>query len=233
LFFLYLNYLKTFIICYILNIMKKEDLPNILPVFPLSNFIIFPRTTVPLNIFEPRYLQMVDQSMKSNRIIGMIQPKKSGALKKPDLYNVGCAGKITSFNETDDGRYLIVLNGICRFKIMDEVNNDNLYRECEVKYEDFSSDLIEKSNEIKFSDLNLIFQNLKGLFKKQGYEINWKEIEKQSLDQTINTLSMASPFSREEKQVLLESVNLSSRKEKLEEILNTYILDNFNNKTLQ
>ncbi|MAV56443.1 MAG: ATP-dependent protease [Candidatus Pelagibacter sp.] len=213
--------------------MKKEDLPNILPVFPLSNFIIFPRTTVPLNIFEPRYLQMVDQSMKSNRIIGMIQPKKSGALKKPDLYNVGCAGKITSFNETDDGRYLIVLNGICRFKIMDEVNNDNLYRECEVKYEDFSSDLIEKSNEIKFSDLNLIFQNLKGLFKKQGYEINWKEIEKQSLDQTINTLSMASPFSREEKQVLLESVNLSSRKEKLEEILNTYILDNFNNKTLQ
>tara|TARA_Y100000816_G_scaffold283544_1_gene260536 strand:- start:286 stop:927 length:642 start_codon:yes stop_codon:yes gene_type:complete len=213
--------------------MKKEDLPNVLPVFPLSNFIIFPRTTVPLNIFEPRYLQMVDQSMKSNRIIGMIQPKKTGALKKPDLYNVGCAGKITSFNETDDGRYLIVINGICRFKIMDEINNDNLYRECEVKYEDFSSDLIEKSNEIKFSDLNLIFQNLKSLFKKQGYEINWKEIEKQSLDQTINTLSMASPFSLEEKQVLLESVNLNSRKEKLEEILNTYILDNFNNKTLQ
>ena len=213
--------------------MKKEDLPDILPVFPLSNFIIFPRTTVPLNIFEPRYIQMVDQSMKSNRIIGMIQPKKTGELKKPDLYKVGCAGKITSFNETDDGRYLIILNGICRFKIMDEVDSDNIYRECEVKYEDFSNDLIEKSNEIKFSDLKMIFYNLKGLFKKQGYEINWNEIEKQSLDQTINTLSMASPFSLEEKQVLLESKDLNMRKEKLEEILNTYILDNFNNKTLQ
>ena len=213
--------------------MKKEDLPNILPVFPLSNFIIFPRTTVPLNIFEPRYIQMIDQSMKTNRLIGMIQPKKSGELKKPDLYKIGCAGKITSFNETDDGRYLIILNGICRFKVVDEINNDNLYRECNVEYDDFSMDLNEKSEEIKFSDLNLIFQNLKGLFKKQGYEINWKEVEKQSLDQTINTLSMASPFSLEEKQVLLESKDLNIRKERLKEILNTYIVDNFNNKTLQ
>ena len=213
--------------------MKKEDLPNILPVFPLSNFIIFPRTTVPLNIFEPRYIEMIDNSMKTNRLIGMIQPRKSGQLKKPDLYKIGCAGKITSFNETDDGRYLIILNGICRFKIMDELNNDNLYRECEVEYDDFLKDLNEKSEEIKFSDLNLIFQNLKGLFKKQGYEINWKEIEKQSLDQTINTLSMASPFSLEEKQVLLESKDLTIRKDRLKEILNTYIVDNFNNKTLQ
>ena len=213
--------------------MKKEDLPNVLPVFPLSNFIIFPRTTVPLNIFEPRYIEMIDNSMKTNRLIGMIQPKKTGQIKKPDLYNIGCAGKITSFNETDDGRYLIILNGICRFKIMDELNNDNLYRECEVKYDDFLKDLNEKSEEIKFSDLNLIFQNLKGLFKKQGYEINWKEIEKQSLDQTINTLSMASPFSLEEKQVLLESKDLTIRKDRLKEILNTYIVDNFNNKTLQ
>ena len=163
----------------------------------------------------------------------MIQPKKTGELTKPDLHNIGCAGKITSFNETDDGRYLIILNGVCRFKIVDEVNNDNLYRECEVKYEDFSADLVEKSEEIKFSDLKLIFQNLKGLFKKQGYEINWKEIEKQSLDQTINTLSMASPFSLEEKQVLLESKDLNLRKKNFEEILNTYVLDNFNNKTLQ
>ena len=213
--------------------MKKEELPENIPIFPLSNFIILPKTTVPLNIFEPRYIEMIDQSMKSNRLIGMIQPKKTGELKKPDLHSVGCAGKITSFNETDDGRYLIILNGICRFKITDEVKNDNLYRECEVQYEDFFGDLIEKKNEIKFSDLKLIFQNLKGLFKKQGYEINWKEIEKQSLDQTINTLSMASPFSLEEKQVLLESKDLNIRKEKFEEILNTYILDNFNNKTLQ
>ena len=125
------------------------------------------------------------------------------------------------------------MNGVCRFRIKNEVNNGNIFRECEVGYEDFFGDLIEKKDEIKFSDLKLIFQNLKGLFKKQGYEINWKEIEKQSLDQTINTLSMASPFSLEEKQILLESKDLNLRKEKLEEILNTYILDNFNNKTLQ
>ena len=212
---------------------NKNNLPKKIPIFPLSNFIIFPRTTVPLNIFEPRYIEMIDQSMKTNRLIGMIQPKKSGQLKKPDLYKVGCVGKITSFNETDDGRYLIILNGICRFKIIDEISSDNLFRECEVKYDDFVKDLNEKSEEIKFSDLNLIFQNLKGLFKKQGYEINWKEIEKQSLDQTINTLSMASPFSLEEKQVLLESKDLTIRKDRLKEILNTYILDNFNNKTLQ
>ena len=213
--------------------MKKEDLPNILPIFPLSNFIIFPRTTVPLNIFEPRYIQMVDECMKSNRIIGMIQPKKTGKLNNPDLHEVGCAGKITSFNETDDGRYIIILNGICRFRVMKEIKNKNLYRECNVKYDDYYSDLQNKDEEIKFSDLRLIFHNFKGLFKKQGYDINWKEIEKQSLDQTINTLSMASPFSLEEKQILLESKNLNLRKEKLEEILKTYVLDNFNNKTLQ
>ena len=100
--------------------MKKEDLPNKIPIFPLSNFIIFPKTTVPLNIFEPRYIQMVDEVMKGNRLIGIIQPKKSGELKKPNLYDVGCAGKITSFSETDDGRYLIMLNGICRFRVISE-----------------------------------------------------------------------------------------------------------------
>jgi len=213
--------------------MKKEDLPNILPVFPLSNFIIFPKTTVPLNIFEPRYIQMIDQCMKSNRIIGMIQPKKTGKLTSPDLHEVGCAGKIISFNETDDGRYIVILNGICRFKIKEEIKNENLFRECNVKYEDYYNDLKNDVEEIKFSDLRLIFQNFKGLLKKQGFDIDWKEIEKQSLDQTINTLSMASPFSLEEKQILLESKNLSLRKEKLEEILKTYIVDNFNNRTLQ
>ena len=106
--------------------MNIQELPKTIPVFPLSNFIVFPETTVPLNIFEPRYIQMIDDSMKSDRIIGMIQPKKTGDTKKPDLFKIGCMGKITSFNETDDGRYLIILNGICRFKIMGEINNENL-----------------------------------------------------------------------------------------------------------
>ena len=211
---------------------KTIKLPEIIPVFPLSNFIFFPKTTVPLNIFEKRYLEMIDDAMKGDRIIGMIQPKESNQ-NLPLLYNVGCAGKITSFNETDDRRYLIVIKGISRFKISQEIKTENLYRKCKVDYSNFKSDLGDTKEEIKFSDLELIFKNLKSLFDKQGYLINWKELEKQSLDETINTLSMASPFSLEEKQILLESTNLDERKKKLEEILNTYVLDNFGNKTIQ
>ena len=207
-------------------------LPKTISIFPLSNFIFFPQTTVPLNIFEPRYIQMVDDAIKGDRIIGMVQPKKSNQTI-PILYNVGCAGKIISFNETEDGRYLIVLDGISRFKILEELNNDKLYRECKVNFDNFSNDINNQKEEIKFSDLELIFKNLKSLFNKQGYTINWKELEKQSLDQTINALSMASPFSLEEKQVLLETINLNERKLKLEEILKTYTFDNFSNKTLQ
>ena len=213
--------------------MKKEDLPNKIPVFPLTNFIIFPRTSVPLNIFEPRYIQMVDQCMKGNRLIGIVQPKKSGDLKIPNLYDTGCVGKITSFNETEDKRYLIVLNGICRFKIVNEIKNDKLFRECVINFDEYHEDLKKKDEDIKFQDLNLIFKNLKSLFKRQGYIVNWKEMEKQSLDQTINTLSMASPFSMEEKQILLETKNLQIKKERLEEILKIYNLDNFSNTTLQ
>ena len=114
--------------------MKLDELPKTIPIFPLSNFIMFPGTTVPLNIFEPRYLQMVNDSMKKHRMIGMIQPKKTGSLKKPDLYETGCIGKITSFNETEDGRILIILNGVCRYKIKSELNTDKMYRECNVQY---------------------------------------------------------------------------------------------------
>ena len=213
--------------------MRKEDLPNKIAVFPLSNFIFFPNTTVPLNIFEPRYVQMIDDSMRSERLIGMVQPKKTGELRKPNLYEVGCLGKITSFNETDDGRYLIVLNGISRYKITKEIENQKLYRECEVNYESFSKDLSKDKEELKFTDLKLILNDLKNLFNKQGYVINWKDIEKQSLSQTINTLSMASPFTLEEKQILLETEDLNLRKIKLEEILKTYTIDNFKNNTLQ
>ncbi len=154
--------------------MKKDfKFPNKIPVFPLSNFIIFPNTTVPLNIFEPRYIQMVDDCMKGNRLIGIVQPKKTGDLKKPNLYEVGCIGKITSFNETEDGRYLIALNGICRYKIVNELINDKLYRECKINFDNYINDLKENNKEeIKFTDPKLIFNDLKNLFKKQGYLIN-------------------------------------------------------------
>ena len=212
--------------------METNNLPKTIPVFPLSNFIIFPKTTVPLNIFEPRYIEMINDAMSGNRIIGMIQPKNNTSVK-PSLYDIGCAGKITSFNETDDGRYIIILTGISRFKIVEEITTEKLYRECNVNFNVFSNDLVKKNIDIKFTDLELIFKDLKNLFTKQGYEINWKELEKQSLDQTINALSMASPFSLEEKQALLETNNLNDRRKKLEKILLTYTVDNFSNKTLQ
>ncbi|MBC8296076.1 MAG: LON peptidase substrate-binding domain-containing protein [Pelagibacterales bacterium] len=211
---------------------KYIKLPKIISVFPLSNFIIFPNTSVPLNIFEPRYIEMIDNSMKTDRIIGMIQPKKEKD-GIPQLYNVGCAGKIINFNETEDGRYLIVINGISRFKILEEINNNKPYRECKISFEEYIEDTKENYNEIKFTDLELIFKNLKTLFKKKGYLINWKELEKQSLDQTLNALVMASPFSLEEKQALLETININKRKIELEKILNTYVVDEFSNKTIQ
>ena len=214
--------------------MKKEDLPNKIPVFPLSNFIIFPKTTVPLNIFEPRYIDMINDSMKSNKLIGMIQPKTSNIKQiKPELHEVGCLGKITSFRETEDGRFLIDVKGVIRFKKTTELNTENKYRVLEVNFKDFYQDLEDKNENLKFSDLELIFKDLKSLFKKRGFIINWKALEKQSLDETINALAIASPFSLEEKQVLLEAENLDRRKEKISQILSTYTFDNFDNTTIQ
>ena len=214
---------------------EKEDLPKTISVFPLSNFIIFPKTTVPLNIFEPRYIEMINESMRTNKLIGIIQPKSinDDKLLIPSLHKIGCLGKITSFKETDDGRYLIDLKGIIRFKIIREKENNKSYRNCEVNYDDFLNDLSESKENLKFSDLELIFKDFKQLFEKRGFIINWKALEKQSLDETINALAMASPFSLEEKQVLLETVNLELRKNKIAEILTTYTFDEYDNTTLQ
>jgi len=211
------------------------NLPKIISIFPLSNFIIFPKTTVPLNIFEPRYIDLVNDSMKSNKMIGMVQPRnqKTNVDNKTDLHRVGCLGKITSFKETDDGKFLIELKGVIRFKIIKEIKSDKKYRQCDITFDDFKDDLNDKKESLKFSDLELIFKDLKNLFEKRGFIINWKELEKQSLDETINALAMASPFTLEEKQALLETRNLDIRKIKISEILNTYTFDQYNNKTIQ
>ena len=215
-------------------VMKKEDLPKLLPVFPLSNFIIFPKTTVPLNIFEPRYVDMINDSMSSNKLIGMIQPKNTRNNNDiPNLYDIGCMGKITSFNDNENGQFLIELKGIIRFEIMKEIENNKKYRECEISFKNYLDDLNDYKEELKFSDLRLIFKDLKSLFEKRGFVINWKELEKQNLDETINALAMASPFTLEEKQVLLEAKNLNTRKNKISEILTTYTFDQYNNNTIQ
>ena len=214
--------------------MKKIDLPKKIPIFPLSNFIIFPKTTVPLNIFEPRYIDMINDSMKSDKMIGMIQPKSSnGEGNSPNLHQIGCLGKIVSFKETEDGRYLIELKGLIRFEKIEEEKTNKKYRMLKPDFSKFYHDLSEEKENLKFSDLELIFKNLKTLFEKRGFIINWKALEKQSLDETINALAMASPFSLEEKQILLEAINLNVRKNRIAEILSTYTNDIYDNTTLQ
>ncbi len=216
--------------------MKKDDLPKKLAVFPLSNFIIFPKTSVPLNIFEPRYIDMINDSMKTNKLIGIIQPKISKENIydfSPPLYQIGCMGKITTFKETEDSRFIIELKGIIRFEVVKEIQSNKKYRECEINFSNFFEDLENKKEDIKFSDLELIFKDLKSLFEKRGFIINWKALEKQSLDETINALAMASPFTIEEKQILLEAKSLANRKTKISEILTTYSFDQYNNTTIQ
>ena len=211
---------------------KIENLPTTIPIFPLSNFIIFPNTTVPLNIFEPRYVHMINDCMKKNKIIGLIQPKNNNINSAPDLYEIGCLGKITNFRDID-GKYLIDLNGLSRFNITEEIKNNKPYRECLINFNGFHADLKLPIEKLKFTDLELIFKDLKSLFQKKGYMINWKSLEKQDLNETINALAMASPFSLEEKQILLESKTLEIRKNKIAEILNTYNHDNYFNTTVQ
>ncbi|MDC3187644.1 LON peptidase substrate-binding domain-containing protein [Candidatus Pelagibacter sp.] len=212
-----------------------KNLPKIIPVFPLSNFIMFPGTSVPLNIFEPRYIDMINNSMKSDKLIGMIQPKKTNDSSNniPNLHKVGCLGKIITFKDTESGNFLIELKGVIRFETKIEIETKEKYRSCEVDYSAYLNDLENNNEDLKFADLQLIFKDLKSLFEKRGYVINWKALEKQKLDETINALAMASPFSLEEKQVLLEAKNLNARKNKIAEILSTYSHDVFENTTLQ
>jgi Lon protease-like protein len=210
-----------------------KNLPKTIPVFPLSNFIIFPHTTVPLNIFEPRYIEMINDSIKTNKMIGLIQPRNNNDSSIPELHKIGCLGKITNFKDTSDGRYMIDLNGITRFEVTKEIKSTKPYRICETSYDSFELDLTPEKKKLKFSDLESIFKDLKLLFEKKGYIINWKSLEKQDLNETINALAMASPFSLEEKQILLESKNLEARKNKISEILSTYSFDDFHNTTIQ
>ena len=173
--------------------------------------------------------------MKKDKLIGMIQPKSSQEenFSVPELHQVGCMGKIVTFKESEKNMFLIELKGIIRFEIENEIQTNKKYRSCKINFNKFYDDLEEKKENLKFSDLELIFKDLKDLFEKRGFIINWKALEKQSLSEIINALAMASPFTLEEKQVLLEAENLNSRKSKIADILTTYTFDNYNNKTIQ
>ena len=176
---------------------------------------------------------MINDSMKTNKMIGLIQPKSNNDSSIPGLHKIGCLGKIINFKDTSDGRYMIELNGITRFNVTKEIKDTKPYRTCETSYDSFELDLTPEKKKLKFADLESIFKDLKLLFEKKGYIINWKSLEKQDLNETINALAMASPFSLEEKQILLESKNLEARKDKISEILRTYSFDDFHNTTIQ
>lgn len=200
----------------------NSKLPNIIPVFPLSGVIFFPNTNLPLNIFEPRYLSLVGDAMKTNKYMGMIQAKNETS----NVYSVGCLGKIIEHKETKDGRILVNLVGVSRFQIQTEINNDKLYREFEVSYEKFSDDLDEKIISEPINELNKLYEKTKIFFKKNGLMLNWSEFEKLDLNQKINTLAMIAPISNEEKQTILESIHINSKAKTLSEIIEFYLHEN-------
>ena len=204
-----------------------KPLPNLIPIFPLSGVIYFPKTNLPLNIFEQKYLDLVNDCIKKDKLMGMIQSKK----RERDVYKVGCLGKISDFKKNDDGRILINLTGITRFEVLEEKENSKSYREFKVDYKKFNLDLepnIERIN------INILMKNIEYFFKKNGLLLNWKEFEKLDKIQKINTLSMIAPVTNEEKQKLLESISLEEKVKVLEEVINFYLHEiNFSNQTIQ
>ncbi len=205
--------------------MKK--FPSVIPVFPLNGVIYFPKTNLPLNIFEKRYLDLVNDTYSKDKFMGMVQSQKDGE----NLYKVGCLGKISDLQKTKDGRILINLTGITRFKILEEINNDKLYREFKVDYKNFETDLKNYTSEFNTEEL---MEKAKVFLKKNGLLLNWREFEKLDKIQRINTLSMISPVTNEEKQKLLEAITVEDKIETLNNIIGFYLHDNnFNNRTIQ
>ena len=204
-----------------------EKLPDQIPIFPLSGVIYFPKTNLPLNIFEQRYLDLVNDAIQKDKLMGMIQSKRKGE----EVYKIGCLGKISDFRKSNDGRILINLTGLTRFEVLEEKKNFKLYREFKVNYKRFILDLKPIKEEINIEPL---IDKVKVFFKKSGLLLNWKEFEKLDEAQKINTLAMIAPITIEEKQKLLESISLDEKVKVLINIVNFYLHEvDFNNQTLQ
>ena len=212
--------------------MKKIDLPKDIPIFPLSEAVFFPGTILPLNIFEDRYIQLVNDCMRENRMFGMVQPKIKGSLN-PECYEVGCLGKIISFNETKDKRFIISLSGITRFRIEKELERNKLYRKFLVNYSDFLDDLDEKKKEIENYDREILLKKIKLFFEKINYPIEYNELIKLDADQLVSTICMISPFSIVEKQKLIETIKIKDKIKTLDEIINFNLFELQENKTVQ
>ena len=201
--------------------------PYTLPVFPLSGVIYFPKTNLPLNIFEQRYLDLVNDAYNKDKLMGMVQSKKEGE----SVYQVGCLGKISDYQKSKDGRVLINLTGIIRFKILEEITNNKLYREFKVDYKNFDNDTDNQVINIK---TNTLMSKAQTFFKRNGLLLNWKEFEKLDHAQQINTLAMIAPITNEEKQKILESISFENKVKSLENIIDFYLFEtNFNSNTIQ
>ena len=204
-----------------------KSFPSVIPVFPLSGVIYFPKTNLPLNIFEQRYLDLVNDTYKNDKLMGMVQSQRNGN----QVYKIGCLGKISDLKKSEDGRILINLTGVTRFKILEEVKNKKLYREFKVDYKSFEIDLKDPTGDL---DTNDLMHKAKKFFKKNGLLLNWREFEKLDKTQKINTLSMISPVTNEEKQKLLEAMTIKDKVNTLESIISFYLHDvDFNNQTVQ
>ena len=204
-----------------------KSFPKVIPVFPLSGVIYFPKTNLPLNIFEQRYLDLVNDTYKNDKLMGMVQSQRNGN----QVYKIGCLGKISDLQKSEDGRILINLTGITRFKIIEEVKNKKLYREFKVDYKTFEIDLKDPSGDLDTDDL---MNKAKTFFRKNGLLLNWREFEKLDKTQKINTLSMISPVTNEEKQKLLEAITIKDKVNTLQSIISFYLHEvNFNNQTVQ
>tara|TARA_B100000965_G_scaffold369217_1_gene356448 strand:- start:1498 stop:2130 length:633 start_codon:yes stop_codon:yes gene_type:complete len=209
----------------------KLNFPNKIPIFPLSGVIYFPKTNLPLNIFEKRYLDLVNDCMDNNKLMGMVQAKKNSN----EVYKVGCLGKISDFQKSQDGRILINLSGLTRFEIKEEIKSNRLYREFEVGYEKYFLDIEEnKKDFLEQSKINELYKKIKSFFKKNGLLLNWLEFSNLEQIQQINTLAMIAPISNEEKQKLLETLTINDKVETLLNIIEFYLHENkIDNLTVQ
>ena len=205
----------------------NNKFPKLIPIFPLSGVIYFPKTNLPLNIFEKRYLDLVNNAYDNDKLMGMVQSKKDGNT----VYEIGCLGKISDYQRSEDGRVLINLTGISRFKILKEIPNKKLYREFKVDYKDFVEDIDQSYGEV---DITNLMEKTKIFFKRNGLLLNWREFEKLEHLQKINTLAMIAPVTNEEKQKILEAVSLNNKVKTIESIISFYLYDsNLNNQTIQ
>ena len=204
-----------------MNFVSLEDLPKKIPIFPLTGAVLFPKTQLPLNIFEPRYVQMLNAALATpHKLIGMIQPI-AGSDKS--LKKVGCVGRVTSYNETDDHRYLITLNGIVRFEVENELDTTTQYRQVEVNYENFITDL--KSEDVTNVDRESLLKLIKKYLKNKSLLADWDIIQQTPTEQLINYSGVLVPFTPEEKQLLLEAKTIMGRSRALEALYQSYTIE--------